>query len=68
MSQQNPLCFSVLRAVASREMDVDWSLNEEVTHVERDGDDFVTVYGTERFGQLHYLVLNQALIDKLKTI
>ena len=60
--------FTVLRAVADRNMDVDWTLNEEVTHVERDGPDHVTVYGTERFGQLHYLVLNQELIDTLKTI
>ena len=60
--------FMVLRAVKEKEMDVDWSRNEEVTYVERDSQDYVTVYGTERSGQLYYLVLNQELIDTLKTI
>lgn len=63
-----PRLFTVLRAVRSKEMDVDWNINEVVTHVERDGDDFVTVYGTETNGRLYYLVLNQELIDTLKTI
>ena len=64
----NPMAFTVLRAVRSKEMDVDLTIEGIVDHVERDGEDFVTVYGTETDGQLYYLVLNQALIDTLKTI
>ncbi len=60
--------FAVLRAVASKEMDVDLTHSTEVANVERDDHGHVTIYGTERGGQLYYLVLDQELIDKLKTI
>lgn len=60
--------FTVLRARKELEMDVDISHQTEVANVERDSDDLVTVYGTESNGQLYYLVIDQELIDKLKSI
>lgn len=60
--------FTVLRAVRSKEMDVDIRHVTDVANVERDSPEYVTVYGIERSGQLYYLVLDQELIDKLKTI
>ncbi len=62
------MMFTVLRARKELEMDVDISHQTEVANVERDSDDLVTVYGTESNGQLYYLVIDQELIDKLKSI
>ncbi len=36
--------------------------------IERDSDEFVTIYGPEVDGQCFYLILDQEVIDKLKTI
>ena len=60
--------FTVLRAVRSKDMDVDLDHKTDVDNVERDSPDYVTVYGTEKDGQLYYIVLDQELIDRLKTI
>ena len=60
--------FTVLRAVRTKEMDTDISHVTKVANVERDSSEYVTVYGTEADGQLYYIVLDQELIDKLKTI
>ncbi|KKN04030.1 hypothetical protein LCGC14_1101620 [marine sediment metagenome] len=60
--------MTVLRAVRSKEMDVDISHCTEVSNVERDDEQFVTIYGTEENGQLYYIVLDQAVVDKIRTI
>lgn len=62
------MTMTILRAVAELEMDVDIEVKDKVAHVERDDDNYVTVYGTETDGKLWYLVLNQELIDTLKRI
>ncbi len=60
--------MTILRAVRELEMDVDRVVTTKVDLVERDNEQFVTLYGTERDGQLYYIVLDQKVIDKLKTI
>ncbi len=46
-------------------MDVDINHRTVVSNVERDSEQFVTIYGTERNGQLYYIVLDQEVLDKL---
>ncbi len=58
--------MSVLRAVRSKEMDVDLEHITTVSNVERDSEQFVTIYGTERNGQLYYIVLDQEVVDKIR--
>lgn len=60
--------MSILRAVQEREMDVDLEEVTEVQNIERDSEQYVTIYGTERDGHLFYIVLDQEVINRLKTI
>lgn len=60
--------MAIMRAVRTLEMDCDIDHTTKVDNIERDSDGFVTIYGTERNGQLYYIVLDQEVIDKLKTI
>ena len=60
--------MTILRAVRSKEMDVDLEHRTTVSNVERDSDEFVTIYGTEQNGQLYYIVLDQATIDLIKAV
>ncbi len=60
--------MTILRAVRSKEMDVDLVHETVVDNVERDNERYVTLYGTEQNGQLYYIVLDQEVINKLKTI
>ena len=60
--------MTILRAVRSEEMDVDLKHRTVVTNIERDSDQFITIYGTEQEGQLFYIVLDQEVVDKIKTI
>ena len=60
--------MTVLRAVRSKEMDVDIDHCTYVQVVERDSDQFVTIYGTEKNGQLYYIVLDQEVIERIKTV
>lgn len=60
--------MTVLRAVRSKEMDVDLNETTEVANVERDDEQFVTIYGTEKDGRLYYIVLDQEVVDKIRTI
>jgi len=60
--------MTILRAVRSKEMDVDLNKTTEVSNVERDDEQFVTIYGTEEDGQLYYIVLDRQVVDKIRTI
>ena len=60
--------MTILRAVRSKEMDVDLEHRTTVSNVERDSDEFVTIYGTEQNGQLYYIVLDQATVDLIKQV
>ncbi len=60
--------MTILRAVRSKEMDVDLNETTEVSNVERDDEQFVTIYGTEKDGQLYYIVLDQQVVDKISTV
>ncbi len=60
--------ITVLRAVRRLEMDVDLEHKTKIVNVERDDEQFVTIYGQETDGQLYYFVLDQELIDKIRTI
>ena len=60
--------ITVLRAVRRLEMDVDLEHKTKIVNVERDDEQFVTIYGQETDEQLYYFVLDQELIDKIKTI
>ena len=62
------MIMTILRAVRSKEMDVDLEHRTTVSNVERDSDQFVTVYGTEQDGQLFYIVLDQEVVDKIRSV
>ena len=62
------MVMTILRAVRSKEMDVDLEHRTTVSNVERDSDQFVTVYGTEQDGQLFYIVLDQEVVDKIRSV
>ncbi len=57
--------ITVLRAVRSREMDVDLDHTTEILNIERDSPELVTMYGKEENGELYYFVLDQELIDMI---
>lgn len=60
--------MTILRAVRSKEMDVDLEQCTTVSNVERDSNQFVTIYGTEENGQLYYIVLDQDVVDKIRAV
>ena len=60
--------ITVLRAVRKLEMDVDLKQTTRIVNIERDSDELVTMYGTEKDGELYYFVLDQELINMLSTI
>ena len=60
--------MSILRAVRAKGLDVDVVHNTVVANVERDSDEFVTIYGTERKGQLYYIVLDQDVVDRIRSV
>ena len=60
--------MTILRAVRELEMDVDIDHRTTVQNIERDSEEFVTIYGTEENGQLYYIVLDQEVVDKIRTI
>ena len=44
------------------------SLVTEVSHVERDSDEYITVYGTDQSGLFIYLILSQETVDRIKSV
>ncbi len=65
----NKPTMSIMRSTKELEFDVDLKHLTEVANIDRDSEEFVTIYGTETdSGELFYIVINQALIDRLKKI
>lgn len=61
--------MSIMRSTKELEFDVDLKHLTEVANIERDSEEWVTIYGTETdSGELFYIVINQALVDELKKI
>ncbi len=60
--------MTILRAIKELDMDVDLEQVTVVANIERDSDEFITIYGTEENGQLYYIVLDQEVVDKISTI
>lgn len=55
--------ITVLKVIGDQVVDR-WDI--EVGNVERDNDDFVSVYGMEERGMMHYMILDQETIDEIK--
>ncbi len=60
--------MTILRAVRSKEMDVDLEHCTTVQNIDRDSEEFITIYGTEENGQLYYIVLDQEVVNRISNI